>query len=73
MSDGYKEILKTDVLRTLKIARRVPGYDSRLINDHIGKHITKTLLDTYSLDSNLQLLKELSSLQFKPLFIEKVE
>jgi hypothetical protein len=50
MSDGYKDLLKKDPLRALKIGRKLPGYDSRLINDHIGKQITKTVLDGYTLD-----------------------
>jgi predicted hydrocarbon binding protein len=61
------------VLRTLRIAKRIKEYDSRTLNDHIGKSISKTLLDSQTLDENLDLLKEISNLQFKPPFVEKLE
>ncbi len=61
------------MLRTLKIAKRIKEYDSRTLNDHIGKNISKTMLDSQTLDENLALLKEISNLQFKPPYIEKVE
>lgn len=44
-SKDYTEVLKTDMVKTLTIAGSLAGYDSRFLNDLIGKQITKTMLD----------------------------
>lgn len=44
-SKDYKEVLKTDLVKTLEIASSLSGYDSRSLNDVIGKQISKTMLD----------------------------
>ena len=49
------------------------GYDSQKLNDQIGKHISKQLLENQSLEENLTLLRSISKLNFKPAYIEKVE
>jgi hypothetical protein len=49
------------------------GFDSRKLNEYIGKQITKPVLDSQTLLENLTLLKLTSELQFKPPYIEKIE
>ena len=54
-------------------AVRFVGYDSRKYNDMLGKAITLAALKSHRPIQNLMLLDNLSTLQLKPLYIEKVE
>lgn len=48
-------------------------YDTRKINDKLGKMINKKFLNNYPLADRIMLLKSLPRLGFKAIYIEKTE
>ena len=72
-SDQFKPVLKSELLQITKVASKITGYDSQKLNDTIGKHMSKTLLESQSLEEDLRLLRNVSKLNFKLAYVEKVE
>jgi ribosome-binding protein aMBF1 (putative translation factor) len=68
-----KKTLAMNLHDVVRRAVKQNGYNSKLLNDKIGKTITVKLLSQSSATKNISLLYQISKLQFKPIYIELVE